>query len=234
MYACLRGKRVVLSGDSMMRQLFGQWVALLRGYSRPIIADFHANMLMQMSLHEDFIEIDPDLTSYPAPGKSELQIIFLWKPTELLNMRELESFEPHVYVAGIMYWDDTTQGKMRDHVLKVIAPSNVSRFLYVGTPLQPHYQSLLNHTFAVRNQQNKDFFESYGASRMQFVDFERIRSDMKAAPVEGPHFQCGVSAKPGSNDFELTRKHTEGSDSRCLDLPNRRVLEEILKTQCKA
>lgn len=207
--SALRGKRVVLSGDSMVRQLFIRLVAALRGatvVAQPAQFVFHSSAIYAMNGTHDWLCVRPwqgegQVTLGPpcAPPPVErpwVTLRYLWSPERLPSEAPAPGAPPDpegltaadlaadVTVAGLMFWlpwNDT----LKAHLPAMSAAAARSRRLFwLATPGE-HY--------APRNDAVRAWARGQPAVRVLALD--KLRADGSYTEQDWHHFECKVDLR---------------------------------------
>ncbi|ORY41934.1 hypothetical protein BCR33DRAFT_328525 [Rhizoclosmatium globosum] len=105
---CLKGRRLLISGDSMLRQLFIYTTYWFRGIQSPIESYFHVESHYTHRKDSDEIEIGPFM--WPSREQDDehgnlFHIAFVWSGTAFMKQSAVD-LDVDVVVAGVNYWSD--------------------------------------------------------------------------------------------------------------------------------
>ncbi|KAJ3077463.1 hypothetical protein HDU99_001167, partial [Rhizoclosmatium hyalinum] len=105
---CLKGRRLLISGDSMLRQLFIYTTYWFRGIQSPIENYFHVESHYTHRKDSDDIEIGPFM--WPSREQDDehgnlFHIAFVWSGTAFMKQSAVD-LDVDVVVAGVNYWSD--------------------------------------------------------------------------------------------------------------------------------
>ncbi|KAI8470543.1 MAG: hypothetical protein J3K34DRAFT_255398 [Monoraphidium minutum] len=172
---CLAGKRVVFSGDSLVRQLRHRLITYLRGFPVMVERTYHAHSSYAYYANGSWDRFDapaPLHLERPVPrslaavdagarsnggggggmGPRDVRLDFLWATSEL-DAGLIEALRPDVLVAGVHYWVRDERQQLPAQLDGVIARTpGLSQVLWMTTP--PNKLSSMADWDAKRRRRN--------------------------------------------------------------------------------
>eukprot|EP00754_Rhynchopus_humris_P029902 Rhum_TRINITY_DN15244_c2_g1::Rhum_TRINITY_DN15244_c2_g1_i1::g.143564::m.143564 len=118
LFAILKGERIVVSGDSMMRQMYLRLIQTIRN-DRPEKEDefeysehyYHQNSYYAASTTKDVFLIQKDMPAnstidlyFPNKADIHFELIFVWDPVPETYSRTPFRLQPTTIIAGFFYW----------------------------------------------------------------------------------------------------------------------------------
>eukprot|EP00759_Apiculatamorpha_spiralis_P057632 PhF_6_TR8729/c0_g1_i2/m.13721 len=198
-------KRIVFTGDSMMRQLYLRIISLIR--KEPTHAEhyFHQDSVYVLTESGDELIVFTDKGKRSQSFPDALLVMyFLWDPKPSVYRKEaFTEFNPDIIIAAFMYWwqpkDKTTDVDQYLHALQTYLTSSKSssgnsvQYFFVTTPWTA------DGTFGgvptpIRNERNQHIIKelrSWNAPNVHVVDYSGI-ADLKKMPktADNIHYMC--------------------------------------------
>ena len=101
----LKGKRILITGDSMMRQVFLRLIDILRGQPYSIEHYYHTDSYYVSSYTDDKIVVG--ITSEKAPNviaDKVFEMYYFWDHHPSKFKKIFEWVKPDIHIASFMYW----------------------------------------------------------------------------------------------------------------------------------
>ena len=106
----INGRRILLVGDSLMRQVFLRAVAHMRGLEAIVEHYFHHDATYVMNGTHDVLSLFDKLSSGRVDdvvkGARQVEIEYMWATSELISRRSLDMVRPKIAVMSINLWCD--------------------------------------------------------------------------------------------------------------------------------
>eukprot|EP00755_Sulcionema_specki_P025332 Sspe_Gene.83067::Locus_54489_Transcript_1_1_Confidence_1.000_Length_988::g.83067::m.83067 len=101
----LRGKRLLFTGDSMVRQLYLRLIASFRGEETFIEHFYHQDSYYAMSDVDDTLLIMNGVPEKsPLKGEVRFEMLFQWDPFPRTYRKDFAALRPDIHFTSYMYW----------------------------------------------------------------------------------------------------------------------------------
>ncbi|KAJ9448195.1 hypothetical protein DIPPA_03911 [Diplonema papillatum] len=102
----LKGKRVLFTGDSMMRQMYIRLIAFLRGET--VIGEhyYHTDSYYAINDDEDVLKVMEGLPKQQLlkSGAPLFEMLYMWDPFPQKFKRSFSAIKPDIHFSSFMYW----------------------------------------------------------------------------------------------------------------------------------
>lgn len=189
----LLGKRLVFTGDSMVRQLFTGLVSHIRGFTAQIESVFHEDASYRFSGHADHFQIGH--ASAGPVAQDEFELMFMWA-VDGIPVSRMQAAHPDYVISGVMYWDSTQFEESHaiwQQLSEVLHPERPWRATYwLTTPLENPEQRFNNSVLAARNIRIRHWASAH--ERLRVVGFDKLAAVSPWQRVDTIHFGCMFNA----------------------------------------
>eukprot|EP00798_Chlamydomonas_sp_ICE-L_P014974 gene14974-21030_t len=246
MYACLAGKRLVISGNSLNRHLFTNIYFSLRGIHKPM-GKTHGNGYFRMDGKRDELEFEMQLSeigseSYHMAGTME--VIY----AEGAGYEEVLALKPDIYMTWDFTGSQTTAEGLRDHAEKIMShPNAPAQFLYIPFPPTDccHGNGITSAQVSAMYPKLVDLYLELSAKypgRIYLMPSYDMHLQNPWPLYDSIHYQCNIlpdvrefaqhSESSRAGERERVQRYSDGSTDQCWDSFNTAMIQHMLNIVC--
>ena len=222
---------MVLVGDSMMRQLFMHFVAMLRGLdvlAQPFL--FHNSAKYYANATHDSLCVHPSCAASPLENPV-LMMHFIWSPRALPGeaLESVDNSDDHedhteadlaaeIVVAGLLYHVPPSDTLTSHRPALTALAARVQRLFWLTTP---------GDAYAARNTAMREWAHADKTGSVRVLALDKMRRDgtyteVDGTEVDGHHFECNVDTKQDAEHQAACRD--------VHDVPNANLVQMILNS----
>jgi len=235
MMSHIRGKTILFSGDSLVRQIFLRMVAHLRWFDTIVEHYFHKHARYFHNGVYDVLEIEEEPYSRNAAqvleGEKLVEIIFNWAPEILPTTEALQEARPSILIVAInlwVLWEAFWDLNAAEYMTALIEQWNLSltHVLWLTTA-DADEQDFTERNSAMRQWSAKNMQEGSDVNvYIVAVDKLADKSPFQRNSGGDSHYTCGFQAAfPGRLSVESVIKQPEDHD--CRDMLNLNLVQLI-------
>ena len=238
--SCLHGRRIVFSGDSLMRQVFLRLISHLRGLPSVIEHYFQMNALFEQRGNMDHFRLGNWTVEHlPLPPDS-FDLIYLWAPHNV-PVRTIRHLGADHVMSGVIYWDETdlqgADGLWESLVYLEQPNEQLQKFYWLATPPPVLPLNLDVKIVESRNTYMREWVASrIGGTDFHLIGYDKMETMSPWLRNEGDiHFGC-MFWTPNSGSMFPNPIHNDSFrtplDQDCRSLMNYNIFNVMLNNLC--